>query len=319
MQLRMLARRCPSGSFTVVGDLAQSTSAWARDSWDDVGRALGARSSVRIEELELGYRVPSQVFDLAAKLLPVAAPAVTPPRVVRNGPAAPDFVLSWSDALVEHALEAVSGHLSRGRFTALVVSGGLLETVEQALRRHDVEFSSLSSGRMGRTLTVGTAEQVKGLEFDAVVVADPAGIVDESPRGHRLLYVALTRTTSYLTLVHTGQPLPGIGEHSRSHGTDASPDTDTTNPPEQRTASVVGAAPSAASAAVPAVDGAGARRAERAERAALAQVEQLAKDLAEEVLDSVLLHHFPALLDSMRRELGVSVEDALRLLNGKAE
>ena len=74
MQLRSLRRRSAGGSMTVVGDLAQSTGAWSRDSWADVLEALRQDHPASVEELTLGYRVPEQLFALAARLLPEAAP-----------------------------------------------------------------------------------------------------------------------------------------------------------------------------------------------------------------------------------------------------
>jgi DNA helicase IV len=87
MQLRMLARRCPSGSMTLLGDLAQAVGVWGRRDWGDVGAGLGA--PVRVVELRLGYRSPGQVLELANRLLPEAAPDVAPTLAVRPGRSAP--------------------------------------------------------------------------------------------------------------------------------------------------------------------------------------------------------------------------------------
>src|SRR5581483_9783573 len=89
MQLRGVARRSSTGSLTVVGDLAQSTGAWARDSWEEVTRHLPANLPRTLSSLRYGYRVPRQIYDFAARLLAVAAPGVLPTQVVRDGPAEP--------------------------------------------------------------------------------------------------------------------------------------------------------------------------------------------------------------------------------------
>ncbi len=76
MQLRSLRRRSREGSMSLVGDLAQSTGPWARDSWEEIGEALLGQHPLVIEELTLGYRVPNQVYELAVQLLPEAAPGI---------------------------------------------------------------------------------------------------------------------------------------------------------------------------------------------------------------------------------------------------
>jgi DNA helicase IV len=97
MQFRMVARRAPSGSMTVLGDLAQATGPWNYDGWGEILDHLPAIAPVRRDELTLGYRAPGQVLDLASKLLPVAAPAVGPTTSIRAGQSAPRIraVRSW--------------------------------------------------------------------------------------------------------------------------------------------------------------------------------------------------------------------------------
>ena len=92
MQLRMLARRSLSGSMTVVGDIAQATGPWAPESWDDVTRHLSPQRSTRLVELTVSYRTPAEVIAVAAKVLAVAAPAITPPRPVRQSGFSPRIV-----------------------------------------------------------------------------------------------------------------------------------------------------------------------------------------------------------------------------------
>ena len=84
MQLRMLARRSLSGSMTVVGDIAQATGPWAPQSWDDITQYLSPQRPPRLVELTVSYRTPAEVVALAAQVLAVAAPAITPPRPVRQ-------------------------------------------------------------------------------------------------------------------------------------------------------------------------------------------------------------------------------------------
>src|SRR5205085_3415712 len=98
MQLRMLARRCPSGSMTILGDVAQGIGVWAIDHWEEAFAHLPAPDGTRIEELHLGYRAPAQVLDLAARLLPEAAPHVKPTESVRRGRTEP-VVIATEDLL----------------------------------------------------------------------------------------------------------------------------------------------------------------------------------------------------------------------------
>ena len=92
MQFRMVARRAPAGSLTVLGDLAQATGAWSYDSWDEILAHLPTAAPVRHDELTLGYRAPGQILELASKLLPVAAPTVQPTRSIRQGRREPRLI-----------------------------------------------------------------------------------------------------------------------------------------------------------------------------------------------------------------------------------
>ena len=105
MQLRMLARRCPSGSMTILGDLAQGTGVWANDSWEDVLAQLPQPDGARVEELRLGYRAPAQVIELASGLLPTIAPQVTPTESVRRGRTEPHVVRTAAAQLAATAAE----------------------------------------------------------------------------------------------------------------------------------------------------------------------------------------------------------------------
>jgi DNA helicase IV len=208
MQLRSVRRRSRSGSMTVVGDLAQSTGPWARDSWEDVGAALRKEHPLTVEELLLGYRVPKQVFDLAAQLLPLAAPGIVPPRVVREGPEDPLLEQVDIDDVVPRAVAVAKEHAGSGRFVGIICPDSLRADLLTALQKQKVAFSDASRGGIGKSINVVSPSEAKGLEFDAVVVLEPERIVSEHDRGLRMLYVALTRTTQYLSVVHSGGVLP---------------------------------------------------------------------------------------------------------------
>lgn len=192
MELRALARRAPGGSFTVLGDLAQSTRPGAQRSWLEVLEHLGSPQGAQLAELELGYRVPSSIMELANRLLPVAAPGVRPSRSVREGGAAPDLRPVAAHELARAVSDAVVEHASAWTSVGVVLPDG----VDVAIEPRE------------RVLVVAPPE-AKGLEFDAVVVVEPAAFASGAADGAglRLLYIALTRAVQVLTVVHA-RPLP---------------------------------------------------------------------------------------------------------------
>jgi DNA helicase IV len=209
MQLRSIARRSSTGSMTLVGDLAQSTGAWARDHWDEVTRHLPSTLPQETVALRYGYRVPRQVYEFAAQLLPVAAPEVQPAEVVRDGPTNPG--VHQVEEVAERAGRAAAvaiGHAGRGRFVGIVCPASCRAEVEAALASNAVTWSSADRGELDTAINLVSPQEAKGLEFDAVVVVEPAEIVAEDERGHRLLYVAFTRTTRFLDVVCVGSALP---------------------------------------------------------------------------------------------------------------
>jgi hypothetical protein len=208
MQLRSVARRSATGSLTVVGDLAQSTGAWARDSWSEVTRHLPVTCPVTVAPLRYGYRVPRQVYRLAARLLPVAAPHASPPEVIRDGPAEPRVHrVDLSDRAGRVAAVAAA-RAAEGQFVGIVCPARCRREVAAALAADRVPWSSAERGELGSAVNLVSPQEAKGLEFDAVVVVEPEQIVAGDPRGHRLLYVALTRTTRFLDIVCVGEPVP---------------------------------------------------------------------------------------------------------------
>jgi DNA helicase IV len=206
MQLRMIARRAPSGSITVLGDLAQSTGPWAYADWSDVRAHLPRASEAHHDELTLGYRAPGRVLDFASRLLPRAAPGVTPTSSIRAGRTDP--VLRHVDAgdLPAAALSEARALATDHALVAVIVPEQLVAVLTRQAR-HDPEVGLLERDAMSRPVTVVPAPAAKGLEFDAVVVVEPGDIAGEDARGLRLLYVALTRPIQHLSIVHA-RPLP---------------------------------------------------------------------------------------------------------------
>lgn len=221
MQLRMLARRCPAGNMTLLGDLAQAVGVWGHRDWREVAAWLPDGAGVRVAELRYGYRSPGQVLELASRLLPEAAPDVKPTEAVRPGRSAPRRILTGDGDLLA-ALSAEVTELDRTWPTVAVVTpGGLAAAVVERLRRDlgEPAVGHAEADGLGRPVTVVASEAAKGLEFDAVVVVEPSAIVaerDDPAAGLRLLYVALTRPTQHLSIVaSTALPAPLAEEHTR--------------------------------------------------------------------------------------------------------
>jgi DNA helicase IV len=208
MQLRSIARRSATGSLTVVGDLAQSTGPWARDDWQDVTGHLPATYPVSLAPLRYGYRVPRQAYELAARLLPVAAPHAQPPEVVRDGPAEPRIHRVGLADRAGRTAAVAARYAENGQFVGIVCPPRCRREVEAALAANGLGWSSAERGELGSAINLVSPQEVKGLEFDALVVVEPEQIVAGDDRGHRLLYVALTRTTRYLDIVCVGEPVP---------------------------------------------------------------------------------------------------------------
>jgi DNA helicase IV len=223
MQLRMLARRSISGSMTVVGDIAQATGPWAPSSWDEVTRHLAPQRPSRLVELTVSYRTPSEVVALAAQVLAVAAPSIAPPRPVRQSGHTPRIVPSRRVDLAATvaAVTREEAAATPGRVAVLgpaVVLPELMRALDEA-GLDPVDPRDPSSAGLAAGLVVLPADETNGLEFDAVIVVEPARVAavgeepaDEGPpvtttRGLRTLYVAMTRPTQRLAIVHA-EPLP---------------------------------------------------------------------------------------------------------------
>ena len=211
MQLRMLARRSLSGSMTVAGDIAQATGPRALTDWVEVTSYLPDQKPARVVELSVNYRTPAEVMDLASKVLAVTAPHLRPPVSARSTGEQPVSEQVAADRLVARvaALAASEAAAVAPGTVAVVVVPSMEAEVEEALAAAGTRFSSAERDGMDADVTVITVGTVKGLEFDAVVVVEPARVVAESSQGLRALYVAMTRATRRLTLVHA-EALPAV-------------------------------------------------------------------------------------------------------------
>jgi DNA helicase IV len=199
MQCRAIARRCPLGSVTVLGDLAQATTPWAPGSWPITLRHLG-HDGAAIRPLTAGYRVPGEVLDVANRLLPHIAD-VPPATSIRQGTDALTYTADLIGAV--RTAEAAEGSIG------VIVPDARVAPVLDELAAAGIAAENLDEEDDVR-VSVVPATSAKGLEFDSVVLLEPAEIVAaESDRtaGLRRLYVTLTRAVSRLIIVHE-QPLP---------------------------------------------------------------------------------------------------------------
>ncbi|WP_157249109.1 HelD family protein [Nonomuraea typhae] len=200
MQLRALGRRCRNGSATVLGDLAQGTTPWSTTSWKAVLRHLG-QDEGEVTELTLGFRVPREVLDYAARLLPDVAPGLAPPQSLRPG------LGSLSVRPGAAVTDAVHEALAREGSIGLIVPDALAAEVSGRLTGIPHAVLDPDSTEEDHRLLIVPATLAKGLEYDHVIVVEPAAIVAAEPRGLARLYVVLTRAVTSLTVLHD-DPLP---------------------------------------------------------------------------------------------------------------
>ena len=212
MAWRVLARRNPMRSMTVVGDLAQTRSAAGADEWGAVLDPL-ASGRWRVEELTVSYRTPEQIMSVAASVLQAGGSTAVAPRSVREGRWPPAATQVAPDDLTGAVVRTVRSRLTdlAGGRVAVIGTERHVATVLPALVA-DLGAERVGTGgrALDREVAVLAVEDAKGLEFDGVVLIEPAALVADGPRGLNDLYVAMTRPTQQLHVVHTGTLPPGM-------------------------------------------------------------------------------------------------------------
>ncbi|MCX2734152.1 AAA family ATPase [Saccharopolyspora sp. NFXS83] len=211
MAWRVLMRRCPSRSMTLVGDIAQTGALGGAASWHEVLSPY-VMDRWQLAELTVNYRTPAEIMSVAADVLAAMDTDLEPPASVRTSGHAP-----WTRQVPEADLPEVLPELVRAELDAVdgtlavllppehlaEVGGRIAEKVPEA------EVGAQQDELEARVVVL-TVDQVKGLEFDSVLVADPDRILGESARGLNDLYVALTRATQRLGVVHTSSGVPSV-------------------------------------------------------------------------------------------------------------
>jgi DNA helicase IV len=210
MQWRVLARRNPLRSFTIVGDMAQGSSPGAARTWDDVigalarrrrGRAPQVPLDHRVEELTVNYRTPRSIVDAAGEFAAAAGLTVTANQAVRDGDPVVRLRVPRAEVLdtIAATVAAEREHIGSGT-TGVIVPEAQVDAVRQRLAGTEMDVRSLGSPRPG-SVTVLTGADAKGLEFDGVLLVDPDGVGADAARAAAAVYVAMTRPTRRLTVI----------------------------------------------------------------------------------------------------------------------
>ena len=212
MQWRLLLRRCPSRSMTVVGDLAQAGSAASARTWGDIFDRL-APGRWSLAQLTVNYRTPAPIMQLAARVLQASGSDATAPRSVREEGQPPVVreVTPGRAAMAEAVAAELSAWIAEEGRSAVILPRIQRDLLARAL------VDALPRGVVGVgptaldcRVSVLTVAESKGLEFDQVVVVEPALLLDEAARGAHDLYVALTRPTQQLVVLHSEGLPPGF-------------------------------------------------------------------------------------------------------------
>jgi DNA helicase IV len=212
MQLRAVGRRASTGSITVLGDIAQGTTPWATRSWEEAMGHLG-RPQYELVVLDRGFRVPGLVIEFAARLLPEMAPGLGAPRSVRDNPGRLTITATDAGSLGAALVDAVRAATAQPGSVGVIAADADIARLATVLSTAGVAHGRLDADHgdeQDRQVELVPASIAKGLEFDRVVVVEPAAVTEAEPdrrTGLRRLYVVLTRAVTELTVLHS-RPLP---------------------------------------------------------------------------------------------------------------
>lgn len=208
MQWRLLVRRCPLKSFTIVGDIAQTSSVAGANSWQGaLAPMFGDRW--QLEELTVNYRTPSQIAEAAVRMANAAGLVVSAPKAVREGRWSPIIDEVAPGAVVSRLVEVLPEELAAldGGLLAVIADGDLLPEATAALRAAYGRRIGTGAGSYEQDIVVISPREAKGLEFDGVVVLEPSMMLNHQHGKVGDLYVAMTRPTQRLRLI-AAEPVP---------------------------------------------------------------------------------------------------------------
>ena len=208
MALRMVARRSIDGrSFTILGDLAQATTPGAPVDWDISLAALGRPAGGRIEELSVGYRVPGEIMAVANRVLAATSPGLRPTTSVRSSGREPAFLRAPAGDIASSVASVAQTLLDEHHSVAVIACAPSHDDIAGALAGAGIPLVPFGHASLPGHVALVQPELAKGLEFDAVVVVEPARILAEAGGGG-LLYIALTRAVQFLAVIHSGELPP---------------------------------------------------------------------------------------------------------------
>lgn len=208
IQADLLARHCRRGVMTVVGDLAQATEPLAPRNWSELAAVLTPGREVRQETLEICYRVPKEILDLAAELVPATETEVDAPTAVRLGQRPKVRPAKKIEDAMRRALADVFKEQQHATaLTAVICDPVHVDLAKETAEGLDLRTAVLPASVDGVEVVIVPTHLAKGLEFDNVVVVEPRRIVNQSAVGYRMLYIAMTRATQTLSVAHA-RPLP---------------------------------------------------------------------------------------------------------------
>jgi hypothetical protein len=211
MGWRMLARRCPARSMTIVGDVAQTGSPAGTTSWERVLEPI-AGDRWTLARLSVNYRTPAEIMAAASRVLAAIDPGPQPPQSVRETGVPPWRMATTDDALPTALAELTAAESAAGGRLAVIVPDARAADLGEAVSRAAPGLSFGPTPDLTREIVLLGARQAKGLEFDSVLIADPAAILASSSRGASDLYVAMTRSTQRLGILHPGPPPEQIAD-----------------------------------------------------------------------------------------------------------
>ena len=206
MQARAIARRSEHGSITLLGDLAQGTAPWAATDWRDTLAHLG-KPEAAVVPLTVGFRVPAVVVALANRLLPALGVDVPEAVSLRSDGDLTIIAVTAPADLDAETLVEVTGGLAHEGSIAVIAADAAVDRLRAHLTAAGIDNATPDEVETGARVTVVPATLVKGLEYDHVIVHEPADIVAAEPKGLNRLYVVLTRAVSRLSVLHA-KPLP---------------------------------------------------------------------------------------------------------------
>lgn len=211
MQWRLLVRRCPVKSFTIVGDIAQTSASAGASSWQNALEPFFA-GRWQLEELTVNYRTPAQIAEAAARMANAAGLVVSAPKAVREGRWDPVVDRVTDGSVLERLVEVLPEELDAvdGGLLAVITNSERLASVSKTVRGAYGARVGSGAGSYEQDIVVISAKEAKGLEFDGVVIVEPHGLLDGAFGRVGDLYVAMTRPTQRLRIITSGAPLPGV-------------------------------------------------------------------------------------------------------------